>query len=141
IDLSPCNGLQELWLELTPHFSMETHAGFVKELLASWKPSRCPNPALWVRAFHPSPKFKFTRQSFADILRSFSTIAEKWLRTVEEQSPAGGSEDHHRSVQYQLTVQIFDVEVEKHSWLRHLVSCFPTWLQLGRLYMDFRTRE
>ncbi|KAI1784988.1 hypothetical protein LXA43DRAFT_171741 [Ganoderma leucocontextum] len=134
INLSPCTRLEELYLSITPQFSTDTHAEFVKELLASWKP-QCVEPLLIFGVDLPE---HFTCQGFADILRGLGTIAETWLQTVEEPSPASGSEDDHRA-QYRLRVEIYDWEAERGWWSDHVDSCFPTWLQLGRLSWTFHT--
>ncbi|KAI1783773.1 hypothetical protein LXA43DRAFT_871304, partial [Ganoderma leucocontextum] len=124
IDLSPCIGLEELCVAITPQFSMVTHAGFIKELLASWKPQYV-EPRLAFRAYLPKD---FTRQGFADVLHGLGTITETWLQTVEDPSPASGSEDRHR-VQYCLYVETFGWEAEREWWSDYVDSCFPIWLQ------------
>ncbi|KAI1784991.1 hypothetical protein LXA43DRAFT_171791 [Ganoderma leucocontextum] len=134
INLSPCTGLQRLNLSITPQFSMDTHAGFIKALLALWKPQHL-EPVLTLRVYQES---QFTRRGFADVLHGLGTIAETWLQTVEAHSPASRSEDHH-CVQYHLRVEIYDWEAERDWWSDHVDSCFPTWLQLGRLSWNFRT--
>lgn len=115
---------------------MDTHAGFIKELLTSWTPQHS-EPRL---RFCPYREEKFTRQGFVDVLRSLGTIAEEWLQTVEEQASEGDSRMDH-DVQYQLFVDIYDWEAQREWWLDHLISCFPTWLDLKRLNWTFNSRK
>ncbi|KAM5537719.1 hypothetical protein V8D89_008606 [Ganoderma adspersum] len=75
IDLSSCTGLHTLVLSLLPQFSIEAHAGFVKELLASWKPqSLRPLLVIWSKC-----QWSFTRRGFADALRGLGSIIETLL--------------------------------------------------------------
>ncbi len=138
-------------LQLKPQFSMDKHAGFVNELLTSWKPQHS-EPALELRAYDER---EFTRQSYADSLRSLGTIIEAWIQTVKqplqtvkqplqagEQPPlAGGGSEKGPHTKYRLNVDIYDWDAERKWWSDHLDSCFPTWARLGRLHMVFLTRE
>ncbi len=137
IDLSSCTGLETLVLWLTPRFSIDTHSGFVTELLASWKPQHESEPDLVLRADYED---SFTRRGFADVLRGLGTVIEAWLQTVEGPPPAGESRDC-RQAKHRVRVEIVDWDAEKEWWWDHLKSCFPTWLKLGRLSWYFYTRE
>lgn len=137
--MSSCTGLRTLFLALTPQFSTEKHAGFVKDLLGSWKP-RHPEPVLKFAALREDG---FTRQGFADVLRGLGIIVEAWLQTLEKPHPAGeaASKDNPCGMQYQLDVEIYDWEAEWKWWSDHLERCFPTWSQLRRLSWRLCTRE
>ncbi len=136
IDLSSCTGLNTLFLTLTPQFSIDTHSGFLTELLASWKPQHS-EPKLVFRAYHEQ---EFTRRGFADVLRGLGTILEAWLQTMEE-PPAAGESGNSQHVKYELHVILYDWEADRGWWSDHVDSCFPTWLKLGRLHLSFNTRE
>ena len=136
IDLSSCVALENLVLSLTPHFSMDTHAGFVKHLISSWKPQGM-DPDL---ILHPHRERMFTRQVFSDIMRGLGTIIETLVQTVEEPHPSGESGNNLRAP-YGVHFVIHDWDSEETWWEDHLESCFPTWEQLGKLSWDFETRE
>ncbi len=137
IDLSSCTGLDTLVLTLTPQFSIDTHSGFVTELLASWKP-RHSEPDLIFCAYREQ---NFTRRGFADAVRALGTITEAWLQTVDEPPPGAGESGNCSQMKYRLRVEIVDCEAQKEWWSDHLESCFPTWLKLGQLGWAFYTRE
>ncbi|PIL32983.1 hypothetical protein GSI_05101 [Ganoderma sinense ZZ0214-1] len=128
IDLGSCTGLETLNLLLTSQFSINTHARFVTELLASWKPLHL-NPVLQLS---PECQSDTTRQDFAEALRGLGTITEAWLQTLEEPPPSGEIQDHQQ-VKYRLEVYMHESEAEIMWWLDHLESCFPTWMKLGRI--------
>ncbi|KAM5545185.1 hypothetical protein V8D89_001296 [Ganoderma adspersum] len=136
INLDSCTALDKLVLFLTPHFSMDTHAGFVKDLLFSWKP-RHTEPYLELCLSGASI---FTRQAFADALRDLGRITEAWLQTVEEPHPTGESGNETR-IKYKLRVHLYDWKAEEEGWEDHLKSCFPTWEQLQRLSWSFETPQ
>ena len=133
--MASCTGLEALILSFVPKFSMDTHSGFVKELLTSWAPQHS-EPEL---TLSPRREDAFTRQGCADLLRGVGMIAEEWLQTIEEPSE-GDSGSGHR-VQYKLVVDIYDWEAQKEWWRDHLISCFPNWLDLGRLSWSFDPRK
>ena len=115
---------------------MDKHAGFVKELLTSWTP-QCSEPRL---ALYPFREDWFTREGFADVLRHVGTIAEERLQGVEDRPSGGDCGTDHR-IQYQLMVVIHDWDAQKEWWEDHIKSCFPTWLDLGRLNWRFNPRK
>ena len=90
--------------------------------------------------FRPQCENKFTRQSFADVLRSVGMIAEKWLQTVSKQ-PSEGDSGTDTQVKYQLVVPIHDWDAKGEWWEDHLKSCFPTWLTLKRFAWSFNPRK
>lgn len=133
IDLSTCSGLGILHLAITPEFSGIQ----LKSVLVSWKP-RHVKPFLALQAYGHS---RFTRQDFADVLSSVGAITDAWLRLVEAPPSPSWGYDNSYGIQYQLMVEIYDWEAEREWWSNHIASCFPTWLRLGRLHMDFATRK
>ncbi|PIL32980.1 hypothetical protein GSI_05098 [Ganoderma sinense ZZ0214-1] len=144
IDLSSCSGLRTLDISLTPEFSKDPERSLdeFRSILTSWKP-RHPKPFLELKPFGHT---RFTRETFTEILYALGPVVDTWLRTVEELSldvPADGdpSRDTLHGVKYQLAVEIHDWEAEREWWSDHIASCFPTWLRLGRLHMDFSTRK
>ena len=102
----------------------------------SWKP-RCSEPRL---RLGPIREDLFTREGFADVLRGVGTIAEECLQVVEEQPFEGDCGTDHR-IQYELTVIIRDWDAHKEWWEDHIDSCFPTWLDSGRLNWRFNPRK
>ncbi len=136
IDLSACTGLDTLFLRFKPQFSINTHSGFVTQLLTSWRPHH-PEPSL---VFCVDRQQNLTRRAFVDVLRGLGAITEAWLQTMEESPRAGESGNYHH-VKHHLWVHLYDWEAEREWWSDHLDSCFPTWLKLGRLHLSFNTRE
>ena len=132
--MSSCTGLRTLALVLGTQFSPDTtHAGFAKGLFASWKPQHS-NAVLQFGAFYYS---RFTRQRFADVLRTLGTIIEAGVKAP---ASAGDSKDEEH-VQYCVKVFIFDWAGKKKWWEDRVASYFPTWSRLRRLSVILSTRE
>ena len=143
IDLSSCSGLRTLDLALTPEFSedLDKSIGQLESILDSWKPQHA-KPFLELMPFGHA---RFTREDFSDVLYALSPVIDTWLhdQTVEAQSQAtdGVPGETSNGVQYQLSIEIHDWESEMERWADHIAGCFPTWLRLRRLHMDFCTRK
>ena len=79
-----------------------------------------------------------TRQGFADVLRALGTVIEEITAPASTGDPQN---DDREGMQYWLYVDIHEWEAEREWWWEYVASCFPTWSRLGRLSMNFATRQ
>ena len=80
---------------------------------------------------------KFTRQGFADILRTLGPIVDAW---IPQPSPANNS-NNNDCLNYKLDIRIHESEARRQWWLDCMKQCFPTCVRLKRLHIDFRARK
>ncbi|KAM5545227.1 hypothetical protein V8D89_001338 [Ganoderma adspersum] len=130
IDLGPCLGLRNLHFRFRPSFSQKTYYSVVKHTLNSWKPGYHSRLEFAVDSGH-----KFTREGFANVLRTASLFVDTWIQEV---APPDNSE-HHRRCECRPVVHIHDLEVWRQWWWDCIQRCFPTWGRLGWLSIHFQT--
>ncbi|KAM5540737.1 hypothetical protein V8D89_005768 [Ganoderma adspersum] len=133
IDLSPCTGLETLYLSLvSTSFSTNKHYTLVTELLASWNPQHA-EPVLIICPFFT---WHFTRRGFGDALLDVARIIEPefgfQLPRMTDDLP---------TVRYRLSVTIYDSKAYLEWWWHRLNRCFPTWARLEKLSINFYARE
>ena len=132
IDLGPCLGLRDLHFRFRPSFSQKTYYSVVKHTLNSWKPGHPSRLEFAVDNGH-----KFTREGYANVLRTASLFVDTW---IQEAAPPGNAE-HHRCAYCRLIVHIDDSGVWRQWWWDCIQRCFPTWERLGWLTIHFQTCE
>lgn len=76
----------------------------------------------------------FTRDTFVDVLRALGCITEDWFRDVAEVEDG-------RELRQSVKVRIYDQEKWREWWWGHVQTCFPTWVRLKRLEMEYLMRE
>ena len=137
IDLSLCHELQDLYIVPTTDFSKNAQRGLelLEFMLASWNTQQ-PSPTLTIGAYYQS--CNFTRHEFANVLHTLSAVAERWLKSTQVADDS--SRDEGR-VQYWVDIVIYDLESHREWWWDRVADSFPTWVRLGRLEMDYYTRE
>ena len=104
-------------------------------MLASWNTPQ-PAPTLTIGAYYQS--CNFTRHEFANVLHTLSAVTERWLQTVQDADNSGRGECR---VQHWVDIVIYDWESHREWWWDRVAASFPTWVRLGRLEMDYYTRE
>ncbi|PIL29509.1 hypothetical protein GSI_08317 [Ganoderma sinense ZZ0214-1] len=130
IDLSACLGLQRLHFRFRPSFSQKAYYSIVKGMLQSWNLKHASR-----LQFATDDGHKFTREGFANVLRTASLFVDTW---IQRDSPSNNSEKRPH-FDCRLTVRIDDLEVWRDWWWECLKRSFPTWVKLGRLTMEFES--
>ena len=82
----------------------------------------------------------WTRQGFADLLKTMGRVLEEWARG----SPAKSRVDREvskRHLQREVYVEIHDWEVWRNWWRTCIEECFPTFTKSGELRITYKSRE
>ena len=133
IDLSLSLELRSLHIQLTPAFPENLNSSvLVEEMLTAWTPQYPSRLQLSAYKYH-----QFTRQGFADILRTLGPIIDAW---IPQPSPASNSKNDD-CLNYKIDIRIHESEAWRQWWRDCMSRCFPTWVRLKRLHIDFRARK
>ncbi|PIL32879.1 hypothetical protein GSI_04997 [Ganoderma sinense ZZ0214-1] len=129
IDLGHCSELEWLYIGANPTFlSYDGSSDLVSALLRSWRPKA--SVADPVVIFFMNDAQAFTRDAFVGVLRALGRIAEDWFRDVSGAENVPG-------VRQSVKVRVYDSEKWRGWWWDHVQACFPTWVRLKRLGVEF----
>ena len=137
LDLSRCSVLQTLHVYLAREsITDERLLGMLDSMLDSWRADvRVQNVHLGAYNEH-----EFTRQAFADLLRTMTQALERWTHSSPTLPRTDGEASEQR-MERGVFVDLYDWEVWQDWWRMQIKECFPTYAKSGRLHMSYGPRE
>ena len=137
LNLSLCSMLHKLCLYLDPKIAIDEQSlDMLRSMLSLWD-ADVPLQRVYLS---PNYECEFTRQAYADVLRTMGQVLEGWVGG----NPVPSRVDREASEQHMLRevcVVLCDWEVWESWWWAHIKGCFPTFAKSDRLYKAYSPRK